>query len=335
MKPLVSFGLITDLQYGDIPDRQNYQKTAWRRYRNALKCIREAVSHWQMRSPKLSFVIQVGDIIDGFNATSPVANASAKALELILDEFNRLPTRTVHVLGNHELYNFSRDELARSQLHPSYFFRTRNTSISQGAKTTKVGGDPEKFYFSFSPHAGYRIVVLDSLDVSILGRDTTSSRYKEAYKILTSHNRNTNLESSAGLQGREKRFVSYNGGLGKEQLEWLKDTLSDAEKHNQRVLIFSHIPICPELDERFDSVWNYSEVLDLIWGFKCVVACLHGHEHEDAHFVDHRGIHHCVYAAVVEAPSGSNAFATIHLSEDGITVEGQGTIASRVLKFNN
>ena len=335
MKELVSFGVITDVQYADIPDRENGQKTAWRHYRNSLRCVREAVNHWQTSPSKLSFVVQIGDIIDGFNTTSPVRNASSKALETVLEEFNKLPMRVVHVLGNHELFNFSREELCRSSLHPVYCLRARNGVISNSNELniSKLAGDPEKFYFSFSPHPKFRVVVLDSLDVSVLGRDATSPRYKEAYKILTSHNKNTDLDSHAGLEGREKRFVAYNGGLGKEQLEWLKGTLADAEKQNQRVLIFSHIPISPDFDESFDSVWNHREVLDLIWSFKCVVACLHGHEHVDAHFVDHRRIHHCVFAAVVEAPLGSNAFATVHLKEDGMTIEGQGTFPSRVLKF--
>ena len=74
---------------------------------------------------------------------------------------------------------------------------------------------------------------------------------------------------------------------------------------------------------------------EVLWQFSCVVACFHGHTHDWGYARDGKGIHHCVFDAVVEAPLDSNAFATLHVKDDSIVIEGFGIIPSRVLKFHD
>lgn len=338
---LFSFGLITDIQYADICDRQNYQKTKWRRYRNALTCLRRAVSHWKDAKSSPAFIVQLGDIIDGFNANSIDANDSGRnlskeALEAVMIEFSKLPdgVPVFHNMGNHELYNFSRQELERSVLHPS---NNRHTAafLNSDERASFVRLETKPFYFSFTPHPKFCFVYLDSYDISLLGVDESSCQYKEAREIIQRHNKNDDLDSPIGLYGLERRFVRFNGAISTEQLSWLEATLKTAEEHGQKAVVFSHVPIYPGFTDTMTLLWNYQDVLEVLWQFPCVVACFHGHTHQYSYAVDEKGIHHYIFDAIVEAPLDSNAFATLHVKDDSIDIEGFGIIEDQVLKFSH
>ena len=338
---LFSFGLITDIQYADINDRQNYSKTKWRRYRNALVCLQEAVAQWKEEKCPLAFIVQLGDVIDGFNshlvdASDNQRNFSKEALDTVLKEFSKLPygTPVFHNLGNHELYNFSREELARSVLHPLNSCPSAlYLSMHQSHPVISCKEETKPFYFSFTPHPKFCFVYLDSYDISILGENESSPRYKHGIEMLRKYNKNEDLQSPNGLCGLERRFVRFNGAIGKKQLLWLQSTLRKAEEQGQKVLVFSHVPIYPKFDS-MTTLWNYEDVLEVLWQFRCVFACFHGHTHEYGYEVDKKGIHHYVFDAVIEAPLDSNAFATLHVKDDSIVIEGFGIVENQVLKFD-
>lgn len=339
---LFSFGLITDIQYADICDRQNYSKTKWRRYRNALFCLQEAVAQWKEGKCSPAFIVQLGDIIDGFNshlvdASDNKRNFPKEALDTVLNEFSKLPhaTPVLHNLGNHELYNFSREELARSVLHPFNNCRSASYLSMHQSHPVISKGETKPFYFSFTPHPKFCFVYLDSYDISILGEDESSPRYRQGIGMLRKYNKNEDLESLDGLNGLERRFVDINGAIGTAQLSWLNSVLQQAQENGQKVVIFCHVPIHPGNREPLDLLWNYEDVLEVLWQFRCVVACLHGHTHEADYYLDKNGIHHCAFDAVVEAPLDSNAFATLHVKNDSIVVEGFGTVKSQVLQFSH
>lgn len=57
-----------------------------------------------------------------------------------------------------------------------------------------------------------------------------------------------------------RRFVQYNGGVGKDQLLWLENELSEATAAGQRVIAFGHVPIHPIEAPSNCLVWNYKDV---------------------------------------------------------------------------
>ena len=63
-RPLFSFGVISDVQYADIPDGHS-AKGVPRFYRNSLTALAAAVDSW--RDAGVHFCMHLGDIIDGFN----------------------------------------------------------------------------------------------------------------------------------------------------------------------------------------------------------------------------------------------------------------------------
>lgn len=179
--PLFSFGVIADVQYADAEDGYDFSGYRRRYYRQSLNLLRDAVEAWATERPPLTFVLQLGDSIDGLNARSGEAEG---ALEQVLAALGRLPVPVHHAWGNHEFYNFSRARLVHTGLN------------SHPAGAGLPAGDCQAYHFS--PAARFRVIVLDTYDLSILGREPDSPRYRESLRLLREKNPNDNLNSPAG-----------------------------------------------------------------------------------------------------------------------------------------
>ena len=128
-RPQFRFGVLADIQYADKDTHGP------RHYRAALGKLEECVDDLNRRD--LAFVIQLGDIIDGYPDDQP---ASEEDLAVVLRSFERIEAPYYHVVGNHCL-NAGADVLHR-----------------------RLG--LERFYYHFTvPQAkGWRFVVLDGND---------------------------------------------------------------------------------------------------------------------------------------------------------------------------
>lgn len=186
--PLFTFGVIADIQYADIDDGYNYSQTRMRYYRSSLQLLRNAQESWSESAVKPDFILQLGDIIDGFNKRD---DASDGALDTVLREFSSSPVEVHHVWGNHEFYNFSRDALLRSKLNSSTLHGDRSLSRVQ------TGSDI--YAYHFSPFPGFTFVVLDAYDVSLLGREESSEQYISAMNIIKQYNNNEDLNCPPGM----------------------------------------------------------------------------------------------------------------------------------------
>jgi len=92
-------------------------------------------------------------------------------LQRLINAFDQLTGRpTYHMIGNHCLYN-----LPRTKLHEMLNI----PPAADGAS-----------YYSFSPHARWRFVVVDAYDISLLGWDADHPRHQEAQALLDKHNPN-------------------------------------------------------------------------------------------------------------------------------------------------
>ena len=85
IKPLVTFGILTDVQYVDVEDGMSYDKTRHRYYRNSLKLVKEAILNWKKHEIenecKFKFLIQLGDLID---LKAKEKGESDKSLNLVI-----------------------------------------------------------------------------------------------------------------------------------------------------------------------------------------------------------------------------------------------------------
>ena len=233
----------------------------------------------------------------------------------MLDAFDTLPCRTHHCLGNHCLYNLPRATL-----------NTR-LGIPQGA-----GGES---YYSFRPHAGFRVVMMDSYDVSVLGWPEGHPHRDQAVALLAEHNPHATKNSPEGLAGLQRRFVAFGGGVSQAQLAWLREQLASAQAAGERVFVCGHLPVHPDACAAVCLLWNYDEVLAELRAARCVVATLAGHTHRDGHCVDDAGVHHRVLASVLECPPGTNAYGHIDVWPDSARLRGVGHMASTHLPFRS
>jgi predicted phosphodiesterase len=129
-RPVVRFGLITDVHYAD-------RETARERfYSQSLGKLNEFIS--RMNQEKVDFVVELGDFKD-----EDVIPDEAKTLKYLTDiesVFHQFNGPTYHVLGNHDM-----DGITKTQ----FLERVENTGIPK-----------DKNYYSFN-RKGVHFIVLD------------------------------------------------------------------------------------------------------------------------------------------------------------------------------
>ncbi|KAK3037510.1 hypothetical protein RJ639_030318 [Escallonia herrerae] len=170
-QPLLSFGVISDVQYADIPDGRSFLGVP-QYYRHSIFLLQRTVQYWPNQQ-KLKFVVNFGDIVDGFCPK----DQSLTAVKKVLHEFDNFNGPVYHMIGNHCLYNLPRNELLPLLKIPS---------ISGHA------------YYDFSPIPEYRFVVLDVYDISAIGWPQDHPHSVKAQKFLWEKNPNSDKNSPSG-----------------------------------------------------------------------------------------------------------------------------------------
>ena len=307
-QPLFSFGLISDVQYSDIPDGRSFLGVP-RYYRHSIDVLQRAVQNWNNHQ-KHKFVINLGDIVDGFCPKDQSFNTVKK----IVDEFDKFNGQVYHLIGNHCLYNLPREKLL---------------------PLLKIQSLEGYAYYDFSPVPEYRFVVLDGYDISAIGWPKNHQKTLEAMKFLKEKNPNEDKNSPTGLAGLERRFLMFNGGIGKEQMEWLNNILQEATKLKQKVVVCCHLSLYPGASSKEALLWNYDEVINLIHRYDCVKVCFSGHDHKGGYAIDSYGIHHRVLEAALECPPGTDSFGYVDVYDDKISLYGTDRMQSTEMYFNN
>lgn len=325
--PLFSFGVISDIQYADLDDGSNFARTRTRYYRSSLQLLRKALEHWSESAVPPSFVLQLGDIIDGFNAPR---GASRSALDTVLREFRSgIVDEVHHVWGNHEFYNFTRGELLSSEL---------NSMLHVKRQLGESGPGGDIYAYSFSPQPGFTFIVLDSYDVSLLGLQESSEQYQTALRLIHMYNNHQDLNSPPPPSESEplvQRYTKFNGGFSQEQLDWLDSVLSSADDKQEKVTIVSHLPVHPDSTDPVCLAWNHRAVLRLLCQHCSVVLFISGHDHDGGYHYDAESrVHHLTLAGVIETPPHSQAFGSVLVYPDHMELSGHGRISSRLLNFS-
>nr|XP_060620521.1 manganese-dependent ADP-ribose/CDP-alcohol diphosphatase [Anolis sagrei ordinatus] len=326
---LFSFGVIADIQYADLEDGYDFLGIQKRYYRHSLCHLQKAIEEWNGR--QIQFALQLGDIIDGFNAQHKM---SKRALKTVMKEFQKLKAPVHHIWGNHELYNFSRDYLVQSALNTKYLEdKTLLSHLVTHQSPTEDAASEFCYAYQFCPMSKFRFVLLDAYDLSTLGRGTSSKKYQESLRLLQQKNKNKNLNSPLDLD--ECQFVQFNGGFSQDQLHWLDEILTYADKNQERVVIMGHIPIHPHATSRVCLAWNYKEALSTIHSHHSVICFLAGHLHDDVYYLDSHGVHHLTLTGIIATPPESNAFGTIYVYHDRMVLKGNGSMPDREMLYKS
>ena len=324
-KPILTMGLLADIQYAPIDDGHSYSGTP-RYYRNALQVTRHAAQHFQ--DAPVDLCVHLGDICDG---------KCAQDLQAVDDVLEALAVYQhgpmLHIYGNHCLYNMDRPTL-QTKLGIPFVQEPCGDWVGYYARTLTTNNN--------NPQHVWRGIVLDSYDVALLQRcPKNSSKRKQAVEVLQRHNsanyENGDENSPEGLEGVQQRFVAFNGGIGEIQLQWLRDELQTARQNQQRVLILSHQPILPDSDNHVCLMWNYEQVLQILRDYKDVVgASFCGHAHEGGYLRDpESGIHFRILEAVLENPHPHHTYAMVDFYSDRLHLRGFGNCESAVYSLDH
>lgn len=207
-----------------------------------------------------------------------------QSYDQILPHFKHIKAPVYNVLGNHE---YEVDEQYKSEV-------PGKLSVEK--------------YYDFTK-GNWRFIVLDGNEMSTFANVKGSVNYNEGERLL---------EKLAQAGKVNANF--WNGGIGKNQLNWLNQTLKDAEVKNQQVIIFCHFPIYPA---HRHNLLNDVELLSVIRKYDCVKAWFNGHNHRgnygllyNIHFVNVRGM--------VETEFDSS-YCVVRLIDNYIKVKGFGT----------
>ena len=365
-EPLMTFGVLADIQYAPIPDGFSFSGTP-RYYRHALQAASHAANHFEEENVDL--LVNLGDIIDGkcqeiekwckeeiedkkkenentvvlegddklaVKGTSTRDNSCASmkqsnpghdAVDDVVKALSVFKKTTLHTYGNHELYNLSREEISQKLGIPF---------------TQEPCGELVGYYTYISDRCPkLRFVVLDSYDISILQRCSHSSRKRQkAVQILTKNNPNYlkgEENSPVGLDGIEKRYVAFNGAVDEPQKIWLQQTLEKAKKCGEKVIILSHQPIIPKSSGDVCLIWNWYDILDILRDYKCTVAAaFSGHAHKGGYLRDEEShIHFRVFEACLESNYPTKTYAIVDYHHDRLVVRGFGDCKSATYKLDH
>lgn len=171
------------------------------------------------------------------------------------------------------------------------------------------------YYRDVSPL--WRIIVLDTVDVSV-DREESHSNHALAIEWLKENRHRANA-------------VEWNGGIGPEQLHWLKNVLEETKKEERLAIVCGHIPIVSGTKSEQHTVWDSDVIVELFAAFQTTVkAYFAGHYHEGCYaFKDN--IHYVTFEAVLDADHDDGSCGVVLLHKDHIKVEGNGTMTSRTL----
>ncbi len=219
-------------------------------------------------------LMQLGDLVNGSEAHQ---EDELRAVQAIFNEFSG----TIHhVVGNHCLA-LPREELlvALGLSAPFYAFVV----------------------------AGFRFLVLDGMDVSVLRVPET----EEDERMLA-------------LFQADPALHDYCGAVGVRQKEWLRGELEGAERRGERVIVVCHFPFLPNTtDEKHGLLWNHREIVELLSASSAVKVCLSGHYHHGG-YECRNGIHFVVLPAFVNRQEHPDFFCgTVALYATRLVIQNQ------------
>ena len=124
---------------------------------------------------------------------------------------------------------------------------------------------PAKKGYGSETIGNVRLIYLNGFENSIVAWPKGTAEHKENKARL----------DKLGKE-KAKNASDWNGGLGKKQLEWIKDQVEKANTAHQKLVVFGHQPIIPG-DEH--SLWDSKKLIRILAGYQHQVLYLCGHKH--------------------------------------------------------
>lgn len=212
-----------------------------------------------------------------------------KSFETVMPIFGRAAVPFYHVAGNHDY----------------------DIAAALKTKVPELLG-MEAPHYAFVKN-GWRFVMLDGNRLSTFAWPPGSPEFIAAQDYIAASKR---------------KLATYTGGLGAEQISWLKSELAAARAAGERAVLCCHYPLLP-VDGH--SLWDGEDVLAVVQEFKdSVAAWWNGHNH-DGNYAARHGVHFLNFRGMVDTPR--NSYARVDIYPDRMEVTGYGREPRRVMRF--
>ena len=223
--------------------------------------------------------------VDFVQTLGDVINGELRSLDSIMPYYKNLkPNIEAHfLLGNHDFDVDEKDMqlLKEKLLMPDYFY----SYVKKG----------------------WRFIVLNTSDYS--------------YHANALFNHDIKKVDAYGNAVKDKpNYFPWNGAIGEEQQSWLKEELKSAEKLNQKVILFAHIPLKPLGD--IHCLWNNKEIIQIIESSPSVVAYINGHNHY-GDYIKENGIHYMTMHGMIEN-STKNCYSILEVFDNHLVLKAYG-----------
>ena len=120
----------------------------------------------------------------------------------------------------------------------------------------------------------------------------------------------------------------WNGAIGKEQQNWLKQELDSAKSLGQKVIVFSHLPVRPLNNSH--NLWNDYEIINIIEKYSHVKVFINGHNHS-GNYIFKNGIHYITIKGMVNTMLSS--YGILEIYNNRIQLKGYGNQESILINF--
>jgi manganese-dependent ADP-ribose/CDP-alcohol diphosphatase len=234
--------------------------------------LRNCMDWWKRK--KVDFLLQLGDLIQGSD------RQKEEELRQVCSILKAFDGTIHHVIGNHCL------ALPREELMAALGLQTP--------------------FYTFAAQ-GFRFIVLDGMDVSVLRTPDT----EEDRQLLAHYHAHPELHD-------------YCGAIGIRQKTWLQQELEKADDSRETVIIICHFPLLSETtDPKHGLLWNHKEIAELIASSPAVKACISGHYHHGSYTL-WSGIHFVVLPAFVNRSEHPRfTCGTIELQDERMVIRNQ------------
>lgn len=159
---------------------------------------------------------------------------------------------------------------------------------------------------------GWRLLILDGNDFSYSAWPEQHPRAEASRRF----HREVNPDSP-----------TWNGGIGPEQMRWLRAELLAADDAGTPVLVACHFPLWPD---GVHNLWNAAEVRSLLCAHSCVKLYLNGHNHAGA-FAEREALPFLTLEGMLDTEQ--NAFALLELDGKQARITGWGRATSRTMRL--
>ncbi len=234
---------------------------------------------------------KLNEAIDTFNQYNvdfvqnlgDIINSGWESFDSIMPVYDNLKPRigNYHLLGNHD---FAIDSIDMPGL-------------------LKVLSMPDHYYSYVVKN--WRFIVLNSMDYSYLANPL----YNHNIDLIDSYYEKT--------KGKINHY-NWNGAIGEKQQDWLKSELKTAEQMDQKVIVFAHMPLRPDVEE---TLWNEKEIIEIIESSPNIVAFINGHRHKGDYAFEN-GIHYISMFGMVDTEVSS--YGILEVYPESLVLTGYG-----------